>query len=148
MKWITRQGAKVDRVACPWLIKKFVDPQAQFLYVPAEQVLEIAQQQHAIPFDISGVELEHHEGKCTFEVILQKYNLRDQALHLLGRIVHGADIPEDITIIPEAAGLRAFAEGLHKTCPDDHQKLTLAFPLYDALYAYCQQAIASPSGGA
>lgn len=142
MKWVTRQGARVDRVACPWLIKKFIDPDAQFMYVPAERVLDVARQENAIPYDTRGADLDHKEGKCTFEVILDRYRLNDPSLKLLGKIVHGADIPQDISITPESAGLRAFSDGLHDTCHDDHKKLGLAFPLYDALYAYCKQAIA------
>ncbi|MBI4307313.1 MAG: chromate resistance protein [Chloroflexi bacterium] len=140
MKWVTRQGAKVDRVACPWLIARFIDPQAQFLYAPVQEVLEVARRERATPFDTRGADLDHKEGKCTFEVILDRYGVHDPGLQRLANIVHGADIPQDIAIAPESAGLRAFAEGLHATCPDDQRKLDLAFPLYDALYAYCKQA--------
>lgn len=133
-------------MACPWLIKRFIDPDAQFLYVPAEKVLDVASQQGATPFDTRGANLDHRGGKCTFEVLLEEYKLTNQALHMLGKIVHGADIPSDVTITPESAGLKALADGLYLTCPDDHRKLELAFPLYDALYAYCQQAVAGERG--
>jgi len=104
MKWVTRGNAKVDRMACPWLIRRFIDPEAEFLFVRAEEVLNVAEQEGAIPFDVPGVELSHREKRCSFESILVKYGLDDPALLLLGRIVHGADIPQDIGIEPEAAG--------------------------------------------
>ncbi|MBI4329175.1 MAG: chromate resistance protein [Chloroflexi bacterium] len=140
MKWVTRAGAKVDRVACPWLIRRFIDPEAEFLFVPAEQVLQVAQKEEAIPFDAQGVELGHRDGKCSFETIIGKYGLRDPALDRLASIVHGADVSQDLGITPESAGLLAVSEGLAETCPDDHRKLELMFPVYDALYAYCQRA--------
>src|SRR5258708_5172979 len=111
MKWITREKVKVDRVGCPWLIKKFVDPEAEFLFVPADQVSATAQREGAIPFDVSGVELGHHEGRCSFEAILRKYGLDDPALNLLGQFVHGADVADDLYGRPEAPGLKAVAEG-------------------------------------
>jgi hypothetical protein len=96
VKWITRERVKVDRVACPWLLKKFVDPEAEFLFVPADKVLEIAEREEAIPFDVPRVELGHHEGKCSFEAIIEKYRINDPAIHLLAKIVHGADVSEDL----------------------------------------------------
>ena len=138
MKWITREGARVDRVACPWLIKRFIDPSAQFLFVPTDVVLRAAREEKAVAFDTRGAELDHRDGKCTFEVMLDKYHLSDPSLKRLGRIVHGADIPEEITITQESAGLKAFADGLHNICKDDQRKLEISFPLYDALYDYCK----------
>jgi hypothetical protein len=142
MKWITRERVKVDRVACPWLIKKFVDPAAEFLFVPAEQVLEQARQQAATPFDVPDVELGHHDGRCSFEAILAKYRLDDRALHLLGQIVHGADVTADLYGRPEAPGLKAVAEGFrHLGLTDDHEILAKEWVVYDALYAYCRQQV-------
>jgi hypothetical protein len=140
MKWITREHVKVDRVACPWLIRKFVDPEAQFLFVPAADVPETAEREGAIPFDVQGVELGHAEGKCSFEAIVEKHQIRDPAIRLLAQIVHGADVSQDLYGRPEAAGLKAIAEGFrHLGLKDDHEILTNEFIVYDALYAYCQQ---------
>lgn len=142
MKWITREKVKVDRVACPWLIKKFVDPEAKLLFVPAEKVLEVAEQEGAIPFDVPGVELGHHEGKCSFEAIVIKYKIKDPAIHLLAQIVHGADVVQDLYKRPEAQGLQAIAEGFRNLgLKDDHEILAKEFIVYDALYAYCQQKV-------
>lgn len=142
MKWVTRKNANVDRVACPWLIRRFIDPDAAFLFVPAEEVMTAAEREGANPFDVKGVELGHVDGRCSFESILVKYAVKDPALHLLGRIVHGADLPAEITIEPEAAGLRAAAYGFAFIHGDnDHEKLRLETPLYDALYAWCQQRV-------
>lgn len=139
MKWITREQVKVDRVACPWLIKKFIDPEAEFLLVPAEKIPEVAEREGATPFDVPGVELGHHAGKCSFEAIIRKYDLTDSALLRLADIVHGADVPADLDITPESAGLRAIAEGFHLLALPDEERLRLGFPIYDALYAYCRQ---------
>ena len=140
MKWITREKVKVDRVACPWLIKKFIDPEAGFLFVPADKVQEVAELEEAIPFDVSGVELGHHGGKCSFEAIVDKYRINDPAIHLLAKIVHGADVSEDLYGRPEAPGLKAIAEGFrHLGLKDDHEILEKEFIVYDALYAYCRQ---------
>ena len=142
MKWITREKVKVDRVACPWLIRKFVDPQAEFLFVPADQVVERAGQEGATPFDVPGVELGHHEGKCSFEAILARYRLEDPALHLLAQVVHGADVADDLYGRPEAPGLQAIAEGFrHLGLADDHEVLAKEFIVYDALYAYCRHKV-------
>ena len=139
MKWVTRKNANVDRIACPWLIKRFVDPDAEFLYVGRDEVVRVAQSEGAVPYDVPDVELGHVDGRCSFESILLKHGLDEPALRLLGRIVHGADVPEDIAIEPEAAGLRAIAHGFASLHQDkDHAKITLETPMYDALYAWCQ----------
>ncbi len=144
MKWITRERVKVDRVACPWLIKKFVDPEAEFLFVPPDQVLVVAQREEATPFDVPDVELGHHEGKCSFEAIVSKYRIADPAILLLSKIVHGADVAEDLYGRPEAAGLEAIAEGFrHLGLKDDHEVLAKEFIVYDALYAYCREEVNS-----
>lgn len=142
MKWITREHVKVDRVACPWLIKKFVDPKAEFLFVSAEKALDEAKRTGAVPYDIPDVELGHHEGKCSFEAIVEKYKLNDPALQLLSKIVHGADVSRDLYGQKEAAGLKAIAEGFrYLGFKDDHVILDKEFIVYDALYAYCKQVI-------
>ena len=124
MKWVTRERVKVDRVACPWLIRKFVDPDAEFLFVPPEQVMELSQRDGAIPFDVAGVELGHHAGKCSFESIVDKYKINDPAITLLSRIVHGADVSADLYGEPEAPGLKAIAEGFKLLgLKDDHEIL-------------------------
>jgi hypothetical protein len=138
MKWVTREGAKTDRVACPWLIKRFIDPQAEFLFVPKDEVLAVAHRQDARSFDCPGADYTHREGKCSFEVLIEAYGLQDPALQVLARIVHGADIAADVGIVPEAAGLQAIAHGFAAICADDHRKLELEFPVYDALYAWCR----------
>src|SRR5262245_41126944 len=140
MKWITRERVKVDRVACPWLIRKFVDPDAEFLFVPADQVQQVADREGAIPFDVPGVELGHHEGRCSFEAIVSKYRIDDPAVRLLAEIVHGADVTPDLCGRPEAAGLKAIAEGFrHLGLKDDHEILAREFVVYDALYVYCRR---------
>jgi hypothetical protein len=142
MKWITRERVKVDRVACPWLIRKFVDPEAEFLFVPKEQVLEIAEREGAIPFDVEGVELGHHGAECSFEAILQRYGLHDPALSLLGRIVNGADTDNKLWRQPEGPGLEAVAEGFrHLGLKDDHAINHAEWIVYDALHAYCQEMV-------
>jgi hypothetical protein len=147
MKWITRERVKVDRVACPWLIKKFIDPDAEFLFVPTEKVLEVAKREGAIPFDAPEVELGHHEGKCSFEAIVAKYQIEDPAIRLLAKIVHGADVAHDLYGQPEAAGLKAIAEGFrHLGLKDDHEILQKESIVYDALYAYCQSRSRSGFG--
>ena len=138
MKWITREKVKVDRVACPWLIKRFVDAQAEFLFVPADKIMEVAEREGAIPFDAPGVELGHHEGKCSFEAIVEKYAIEDPAIRLLAQIVHGADVSQDLYGRPEASGLNAIAEGFRRLgLKDDREILEKESVVYDALYAYC-----------
>jgi len=138
MKWVTRERPKVDRVACPWLIKRFVDAQAQFLYVPGDQVLAVAEREQAIPFDVPGVELGHHGEECSFDAIIRKYNLTDPALQRLALIVRGADTAaKDLT--PESRGLEAIAEGFRLVYQDDQEQSEHELPVYEALYAYCRQ---------
>jgi len=143
MKWITRERVKVDRVACPWLIRKFVDPEAEFLFVPKDEVLETARREGAIPFDVEGVELGHHSGECSFEAILHKHGLdSDPALVLLGKIVNGADTDNSLWNQPEGPGLAAVAEGFrHLGFRDDHELNHAEWIVYDALYAYCREMV-------
>jgi hypothetical protein len=139
MRWVTREHVKVDRVACPWLIKRFVDAQAEFLFVPRDQVQEVAAREKAIPFDVEGAELGHHGGKCSFEAIVAKYGIDDPAIKLLAQIVHGADCSDDLYGRREASGLAAIAEGFrHLDLRDDHEILAKQMIVYDALYAYCR----------
>jgi hypothetical protein len=149
VKWITREHVKVDRVACPWLIRKFVDPDAAFLFVPRDEVMSAAEREEAIPFDIEGVELGHHGKECSFEAILHKHGLDgDPALALLGRIVNGADTDNSLWSRPEGPGLAAVAEGFrHLGFKDDHEINRAEWIVYDALYAYCRaKTLASPRG--
>ena len=145
MKWVTRANANVDRIACPWLIKRFVDPQAEFLFAPPEQVMAMAEREAAIPYDVPNVELGHVDGRCSFESIVRKYQLTDPALIRLARIVHGADVAEDMAVTPQSAGLSAIARGyqlLHGEA--DQEKIRLESPMYDALYVWCQSQVAVP----
>lgn len=143
MKWITRARVKVDRVACPWLIKHFVDSEAEFLFVSAEEVMAEAQRLGAIPYDVPGVELGHHGLECSFEAILKKYDLTgDPALVLLGKIVNGADTENTLWKQPEGPGLEAIAEGFrHLGYADDHAINAAEWVVYDALYAYCREMV-------
>ena len=146
MKWITREHVKVDRVACPWLIRKFVDPQAEFLFVPADQVMPGAEREGATPYDVKGVELGHHGKECSFEAIVKKYGLTgDPALMLLARIVNGADTDNSLWNQPESAGLKAVAEGFrHLGFKDDRELNRAEWIVYDALYAYCMRMVQEP----
>jgi len=143
MRWVTRERVKVDRVACPWLISKFVDPKAEFLFVPAGEVMEVARREGAIPYDVPDVELGHHGQECSFEAILKKYSLTgDPALVLLGKIVNGADTDNQLWKQPEGPGLEAIAEGFrHLGFRDDHELNLAEWIVYDALYAYCQEMV-------
>jgi len=142
MKWITRSHVHVDRVACPWLITRFIDSEAEFLFVPASQVGQAAELQAAIPFDAPGVELGHHEGRCSFESIIFKYGLKEPGLLRLAKIVHAADVAEDIDADPIARGLEAIAVGYGLRFPDDMENLEHQFEVYDALYAWCRLDVA------
>jgi hypothetical protein len=143
MKWITREYVKVDRVACPWLIGKFVDKDAEFVFAPPDKVMAEAKRLDAIPYDVKDVELGHHGKECSFEAILKKYGLAgDPALALLGKIVNGADTDNTLYHQPEGPGLQAIAEGFrHLGYQDDHALNAAEWIVYDALYAYCQQMI-------
>jgi len=138
MKWLTRSHVHVDRVACPWLITRFVDNEAEFLFVPKNQVDKVAAETGAIPFDAPGVELGHHEGRCSFEAIMDKYGLVEPGLARLAKIVHAADVAADIDTDPIARGLEAIASGYSLRYPDDEENLARQFEVYDALYAWCR----------
>jgi len=139
MRFVTRKNAAVDRIACPWLIRRFLDADAEFIYVASADVRRVARERDAIPFDVEGAELGHVDGRCSFESILVKYGLDDPALGRLAAIVHGADVAADIDKTPEAAGLKAIAMGFRLIYGErDLEKLEAQMPLYDALYAWCR----------
>ena len=136
MKWITRERPKIDRIACPWLIQRFIDPEPQFLYVPAAMVLAVAQSSGAVPYDIPGVEMSHVGELCSFDAFLAKYRLSQPALQQLATIVRGADTSR-LDLAPQSAGLYAVSLGLSQVFADDHEMLRHGLVLYDALYAWC-----------
>lgn len=137
MKWVTRERPKIDRIACPWLILQFIDPQAEFLFVPPEQVLSVAASTGAIPYDVPKVELSHREELCSFDVFLEKYRLDDPALCQMAVIVRGADTAR-LELAPQAAGLLAISLGLSYNFSNDHDMLRYGLVMYDALYAWCR----------
>ncbi|MDQ3873668.1 MAG: chromate resistance protein [Thermoproteota archaeon] len=139
MKWVTREHAKVDRIACPWLIRNFIDKDAEFLFVPAHKVIQVAEEQNAIPFDVPNAELGHHGEECSFDAIIEKYGLnnREPALLELAKIVRGADTPNR-ALTPQSEGLVAIATGFSLTSKDDHDNMAKQFYVYDALLAYCK----------
>ena len=141
MKWVTRERPKTDRIACPWLILNFIDPDAEFLYVPADEVLEVAEREAALSFDAPGARYRHRDGLCSFEVLVEEFEIDDPAVHLLARVVHGADVAEDRDATPESRGLLAVAEGFHLLDLGDQRQLELSLPVYDALYAWCAHQI-------
>jgi hypothetical protein len=137
MKWVTREKARVDRIACPWLIDRFIDPEPVFFFVPPGEVLKVAEREQAIPYDVPGVELGHHGEQCSFDAFLDKYKLDDPALRALALIVRGADTAQR-QLTPESAGLYALATGFQATSKDDVENMARQFPAYDALYAFCR----------
>jgi hypothetical protein len=139
MKWVTREHPKIDRVACPWLIRRFIDADAEFLFTPAADVAATARATGAIPYDVEGVELSHVGPNCSFDAFLEKYGLSDPHLHAVATIVRGADTDRpDLT--PQSAGLLAISLGLSRNFPDDHEMLRHGFVVYDALYAWSREA--------
>ena len=139
MKWVTRERPKIDRVACPWLIARFIDNDAEFLFVPPSDVKKVAQETGAIPYDVEGVELSHDGPLCSFDAFLVKYRLDDASLRELARIVRGADT-DRLDIAPQCAGLLAVSLGLSRLYTDDHEQLRQGFVIYDALYAWLREA--------
>jgi hypothetical protein len=146
MKWVTRERPKIDRIACPWLIGRFIDPQAEFLYVPSEDVMRVAAEQGATPYDVPDVEYGHHGERCSFDAFLDKHQLTDPALQRLAAIVRGADTGRpDLT--PQSPGLLAISLGLSRNITDDHEMLRHGMVIYEALYAWCQdEPLKRPSG--
>jgi len=137
MKWITRERPKIDRIACPWLIARFIDESPEFLYVPGDQVLRVAEQTGAVPYDVPGVEMSHVGERCSFDAFLKKYDLSEPALQRLAAIVRGADTSR-LELTPQSAGLYAISLGLSRNFPDDHEMLRHGLVMYDALYGWCQ----------
>lgn len=142
MKWITRERARVDRIACPWLITRFIDPKPEFLFVPAKEVLATAKRENAIPYDIPDVELGHRGPLCSFDAFIDRYELTDPALAALARTVRGADT-DDRGLTPESPGLYAAATGFQAISQDDFDNMARQFPMYDALYEYCRMQTSS-----
>jgi hypothetical protein len=142
MKWITRSHVHVDRVACPWLISRFVDSEAEFLFAPKSQIDDWVARTGAVPYDTPGAELGHRDGKCSFESIIEKYGLSDPALLRLARIVHAADMENDRHTDEVAPGLEAIAVGYSLRFPEDAENLARQFEVYDALYAWCRLQVA------
>jgi hypothetical protein len=138
MKWVTRERPKIDRIACPWLIERFIDKDAEFLYVPAADVLKVAKETGATPYDIPGVEMGHDGELCSFDTFLRKYQLNDPALLQLATIVRGADT-DRLDLAPQAAGLLAISLGLSRNFSDDHEMLKQGMTIYDALYSWCKE---------
>ncbi len=136
MKWVTRERPKIDRIACPWLIARFIDPEPEFLYVPGGEVMRVAAETGATPYDVTGVEYGHHGDQCSFDAFIARHGLTDPALHKLARIVRGADCGAP-HLAKEAAGLLAISRGLSLNFEDDHEMLRHGMVLYDALYAWC-----------
>src|SRR5262249_23052433 len=143
----TREHPKTDRIACPWLIGKFIDPEAEFLYVPAGEVLDTAEREGGYSYDAPGATYTHRDGLCSFEVLVEDYRLQGPAVKLLARIVHGADVAEDRDATPQSRGLLAVAEGFHLLELGDHRQLELSLPVYDALYAWCANEVAGVAAG-
>lgn len=142
MKWVTREHPKTDRIACPWLIRKFIDPDAEIVYVPRDEVLAYAEREGATSFDAPGARYTHRDGLCTFEVLVAENGLDDPALALMARVVHGADVSEDRDATPQSRGLEAIANGFALLGIDDQHQLALELPVYDALYAWAQNEVA------
>jgi hypothetical protein len=139
MKWVTREHPKIDRIACPWLIARFIDDQPEFLFAPPRDVARLARETGAVPFDVEGVELTHEGPRCSFDAFLRKYELHDQALGELATIVRAADT-DRLDLAPQAAGLLAVSLGLSRIVRDDHELLRHGFVLYDGLHAWCREA--------
>jgi hypothetical protein len=143
MKWVTREHPKTDRVACPWLIRNFIDPGAEIVYVPRDEVLTYAEREGATSFDAPGATYTHRGRKCSFEVLVDEFKIEDPAVALMARVIHGADVSEDIDETPESAGLLAIADGFALLPVDDQRQLALELPVYDALYAWAKARLAS-----
>jgi Uncharacterized conserved protein len=143
MQWVTREHPKTDRIACPWLIRKFIDLDAEIVYVPHDQVLAYAEREGATSFDAPGATYTHREGKCSFETLVEAYKIEDPAIALLARVVHGADVSEDRDATPQSRGLEAIADGFALLGVDDQRQLELELPVYDALYAWAQRQVSA-----
>jgi hypothetical protein len=143
MKWVTREHPRTDRVACPWLIRKFIDPDAEIVYVPRDEVLSYAEREGATSFDAPGAAYTHRGGQCSFEVLVEDFSVTDPAVALMAKVIHGADVSEDVGTTPESAGLLAIADGFALLDVDDQRQLELELPVYDALYAWAKERVGS-----
>lgn len=141
MKWVTREHPRTDRIACPWLIRRFIDPDAEIVYVPRDEVLAYAEREGATSFDAPGARFTHRDGRCSFETLIEEHGITDSAVLLMAKVVHGADVAEDIEVTPESAGLMAIADGFALLGMDDQRQLALELPVYDALYAWAQNEV-------
>lgn len=142
MQWVTREHPHTDRVACPWLIRKFIDPDAKIVYLPPDEVLLYAERTGAISFDAKGARYTHSEGRCSFEVLIDEHGLgKDPALELMARVVHGADVADDQDATPQSRGLLAVADGFALLGLPDQEQLDLELPVYDAIYAWCRREV-------
>jgi hypothetical protein len=141
VKWVTREHPQTDRIACPWLIRKFIDPDAEIVYVPRDQVLEYAEREGATSFDAPGATYTHRDGKCSFETLVEEFRIDDPAIAILARVVHGADVADDRDATPQSRGLEAIAEGFALLDMDDQRQLELELPVYDALYAWAKEQV-------
>lgn len=141
MKWVTREHPRTDRIACPWLIRRFIDPDAEIVYVPREEVLAYAEREGATSFDAPGAKYTHRDGKCSFETLIEEHGITDSAVLLMAKVVHGADVAEDVAVMPESAGLMAIADGFALLEIDDQRQLALELPVYEALYAWAQNSL-------
>ena len=145
MKWVTREHPRTDRIACPWLIRRFIDPNAEIVYVPKDDVLAYAQREGARSFDAPGAQYTHRNGNCSFETLVEEFKLDDPAIAVMARVIHGADVAEDRDATPESAGLLAIADGFAMLGVDDQRQLELELPVYDALYAWARERVAATS---
>jgi hypothetical protein len=141
VKWVTREHPRTDRIACPWLIRKFIDPEAEIVYVPRDRVLEYAEREGATSFDAPGATYTHRDGKCSFETLVDEFKIDDPAIAILAKVVHGADVESDRDTTPQSRGLEAIAEGFALLDIDDQRQLELELPVYDALYAWAKEQV-------
>ena len=146
MKWVTREHPKTDRIACPWLIRTFIDPSAEIVYVPAGDVLAYADRENAMSFDAPGATYTHRDGKCSFETLIDAFSITDPAVLHMAHVVHGADVSEDLDATPQSAGLLAIADGFALLDVDDQRQLELELPVYDALYAWAKREVGGSAG--
>ena len=143
MKWVTRENPRTDRIACPWLIRKFIDPDAEIVYVPTDEVLGYAEREGATSFDAPGARYTHRDGMCSFETLIAEYKIDDPALAVMARVIHGADVSEDRDATAQSAGLEAIADGFALLELDDQRQLALELPVYDALYAWARNQVST-----
>jgi hypothetical protein len=141
MKWVTREHPKTDRIACPWLIRKFIDPEAEIIFVPRDDVLAYADRESAMSFDAPGATYTHRNGNCSFEILVEEYGIDDPAVRLMARVIHGADVAEDSAVTPQSPGLLAIADGFAMLDVGDQRQLELELPVYDALYAWAKAEV-------